>query len=440
MNGNGMADNMADATMTRAEYGTGSIYQRASDGRWFGALDAGFTENGTRRRITVSAKTKTAVRRKLRDKRAELEAAGRQNVKRTITVAKWSAEWLTTIQTQVRPSAYETDCAAMKAVVGTIGHVRLAELTPADVRAVAAGLRARGKSTSTALRYQGSLTRMLTAAALEGYLVPPAVLLAKKPKEAVTDRAAMPFEHAIAALGAAALRPDGSRWLLAFLQGLRQAEALGLTWDAVDLDAGTLTISWQAKSLRYVDRANPALGFKVPDGYEARQLVGATHLVRPKTKAGWRVQPLVPFAVTALRAWREVAPANPHGLVWPGRTHKGQTWPRNPAKDREEWRAVQKAAGIAHPAGRPYVVHEIRHTTATLLLALRVEESVRVAIMGHSKVASTRAYEHVDLDQARAALVRVAAELGLGEPPREVPALRGVKVPQAIAQDGDVDP
>lgn len=437
----GMADDMADGLagpMSRRDYGTGSVYQRSSDGRWLGVIDAGYTPDGTRRRITVTAKTKTAAQKKLRDKRAELESRGHHNVKRTITVAKWSEQWLAAIQPHVRPSAYDTDAAACRWIVESIGTVKLADLSPAHVRSVAARIRASGGSSSTALRYHGSLMRMLKAAALEGYLVPPNVLLAEKPKAAVNDRTAVTIEHAILALGVAAQRVDGSRWALAFLQGLRQAEALGLTWDAVDLDKGTLTVSWQVKSLRYLDRSKPELGFRVPDGYESRHLVGATHLVRPKSAAGWRVQPLVPVAVEALKAWQEVSRPNEHRLVWPGRTRKGKTWPRNPAADRDEWEAIQKAAGIAHETGRPYHVHEIRHGTATLLLALKVPESVRIEIMGHSTIASTRAYEHVDLEQARAALERVASELRL-EPGGEVAALGGVEVAEPVAEDGNVD-
>lgn len=419
-----MADKMADGIMTRAEYGSGSVYQRKSDWRWMATFESGYTASGGRKRATVTTKgcvggcpdrckhIKT-LERKIRDKKAERAEQGHRNVKRTTSVAKWSAAWLEDIQTRVRPSAYETDVAASKAIVAAIGSVKLSELTPADVRAVAAYLRRHKKSSSTALRYHGSLMRMLKAAAVDGYAIPPNVLLAEKPKKAVSDRDAVPVDQAIKALGHIRTLPDGSRWALAFLQGLRQAEALGLTWDQVDLERRTLTISWQAKSLRYVDRNDPAAGFKMPDGYEARRIVGATHLVRPKSAAGWRVQPLTTWAANALTQWRDAAPENAHGLVWPGRTTKGETWPRNPASDREAWEAIQKAVGIAHPSGRPWTVHEIRHTTATLLLALNVPESVRVAIMGHSAIASTRGYEHVDLTLALEALDLAAGALGL---------------------------
>jgi len=426
-----MAYTMAYTDMSRRDWRSGSLFQRCEarfgcppvvdgerpahncKGRWFGVVEAGFTPNGTRRRITVSAKTKSAAERKLRDKRLEVDQAGSANAKRTVTVAKWSGEWLGKIVTQVRPAAYDTDRAAMRWVVSTIGHKKIGDLSPADVRQVAAAIRSDGKSTSTALRYYGSLMRMLKAAALDGYSVPPNVLLTEAPTAAAHDRQALPIEQVERIMAQLPAIPSGSRWALAFLQGIRQAEALGLTWDQVNLDAGALTISWQAKSLHYIDKSDPAKGFRIPDGYEVRHLVGATHLVRPKSKAGWRVIPLVPWAEGALRTWREVAPLNPHGLVWPGRTNRSGTWPRNPASDRDEWERVQTAAGVAHPSGRPYLVHEIRNTTATLLMELRVPESVRIAIMGHSSIATTRGYEFVDLEQSRQALGRVAERLQL---------------------------
>lgn len=408
-----MATDMATGDMSRREYRSGSVYRRSSDGRWIGTLEGGYTASGARKRITVSAKTEAECKRKVRDKRLELEREGRTNVKRTTSIARWSESWLDMIQPRIRPSAYETDRAAVRAIVAAIGAVKLSDMTPEDVRAVAKYLRSNGKSTSTALRYHGSLIRMLKAASLDGYAIPPNVLLAEPPKAAVHDRKALPIADALKVIEHIAAMPAGSRWALAFLQGVRQAEALGMTWDQVDLERGRLIVSWQLKSLRYRDRDDHAAGFLMPDGYEARHLIGATHLVRPKSKAGHRVIPLVPWAASALRDWQEKAPPNDLGLVWPGNDRKGKSWPRNPANDRDEWYAVQAACEVAHPAGRPYTVHEIRNTTATLLMELNVPESVRIAIMGHSDIATTRGYEHVDQAQALLALGGVAERLGL---------------------------
>ena len=77
-----------------------------------------------------------------------------------------------------------------------------------------------------------------------------------------------------------------SRWLMAFLYAARQAECLGLTWPFVTAD--TLTIAWQLQPIPYRVPRDRSSGFRVPDGYEAQQLAGRMHLVRPKSKAGWR--------------------------------------------------------------------------------------------------------------------------------------------------------
>ena len=433
-----MAYTMAYTDMSRRDYGTGSVLQRCEarydcpplvdgkrpkhncKGRWYGVVEAGFTKDGTRRRITVSAANKTVAKNRLRDKQLEMDAGG--SSRRTMTVAKWATEWLETIETKVTPSALTTDKAAVKWIVKTIGHVKIADLTQRDIRSVAAAIRSAGKSSTTALRYHGPLIRMLKAAAADDLKVPPNVLLADTPTAAANDREALSFPQTLAAIKhltrrddhGALLLPDSSRWTLAFLQGIRQAEVLGLTWDEVDLEDESLTICWQVKGLTYRDRANPKAGFIVPDGYEARQIAGTKHLVRPKSKAGWRKMPLVEWGTAALVEWRELAPENPQGLVWPGSANKRGVWPRDPASDREEWYATQRELGIEHPAGREYKVHEIRHTTATLLMKLNVPESVRIAIMGHSKITTTRGYEHVDITQAREALKGVGRMLELG--------------------------
>jgi integrase len=171
-----------------------------------------------------------------------------------------------------------------------------------------------------------------------------------------------------------------------------------------------LRLAWQLQPLPYNVARDRSSGFRVPDGYEHVQLAGRLHLVRPKSKAGWRVLPLVPMLADALAHWQVAAPESPHELVWPALDGS----PADEDADREEWHAIQATAGIGHPAGRPYHVHEVRHTTATLLLALGVDEATRVAIMGHSSIASTRAYEHRDLTLIRGALEKVAGRLQLG--------------------------
>ena len=392
----------------RRQYGSGSIYQRASDGRWLGTLDAGYTRTGGRRRITVTGKSEAQVKDKLKAKAREL-ARGEATASSRVTVKTWAERWLTESATRVTPNAHQTDRAAVGWIIEAIGARQVTSVTPADIRAVSDAITAAGNSTATAARYHGSLMRMLKAAQQEGHAVPANALLTKGRTPDISDRSDMTVEEALATLEVAATLPHGSRWLAAFmLGGPRINESLGLTWPMIA--AGTATLAWQLQPLPYNVPRDRATGFRVPDRYEKIQLEGRMHLVRPKSKAGWRVVPLVPILADALDHWQHVAPESPHSLVWP-RLDGG---PADENADREEWHAIQGAASVGHPSGRPYHVHEIRHTAATLLAALGVDDATRTAIMGHSSIASTRAYEHRDLTLIRVALEKVAGRLQLG--------------------------
>lgn len=399
--------------MARRDYRTGSVYQRQSDGLWVGTLEAGFTASGGRRRLTVSGKTEAIARRKLRDKRLQIDREGVPSTGGRATVKRWSEEWLESRRTKVRAKPWATDASAVRRwIVPTIGHRRLSELTPADVRAVATAQRKAGRSSSTARRTHLTLTAMLRAAMVDGHQVPARVLLVEAPATAANDLDAMPAEELEAVLNVAIEHlPHWSRWLVQVLYGQRPAEVLGLTWEAVDFDRRTITVEWQLQALPYVDRNNKALGFVVPDGMRVRQLVDAWHLTPPKTKKGLRVVPLLPVVEAALREWREISQPSPHGLVWPALSGR----PANEKHDLLEWHALQCMAGVGHLAGRYWKVYEARHAFATRLLEGGVDERVVTELMGHSSIVSTQGYRHVRQELALEALTRINA--GLGERP-----------------------
>lgn len=402
----------------RRTYGSGTVFRR-SDGRWIGRAEAGWTASGARRRVQVSAKTEAECKRKLRDELRRLHEDGpnTQGVRAGTTVKAWCEVWLTRHERTARPKYYATDASSVRRwIVPTIGHRRLDELTPGDVRAVDEACRKSGRSTTTARYAVGLLRRILKAAQVEGHRVPPRVLLVERSALAVNDRAEIPLADATALLREAGAIPGGSRWVAALLQGMRQAECRGLTWDCVDLEAGVIDVSWQLQALPYLDRK--AGTFRVPDGYETRHLVNAFHLVRPKTAAGQRIVPMVPWMRTALTIWRDEQPFNPWGLVWPAQDVASNR-PCSSERDRREWIALQDAARVAHvdgSQGRRYLLHEARHTTATLLLEGGVDTEVIRAILGHSTAVTTRGYQHVSTALARRALDDVAARLGLDKP------------------------
>ena len=81
------------------------------------------------------------------------------------------------------------------------------------------------------------------------------------------------------------------------------------------------------------------------------------------------------------------------------------------ALDLAAWRGLQAAAGVRKTDLESFVVHEARHTTATLLRALHVEQDVRMQILGHSSATTTQGYTHLDLTEASAGLDRLAGLL-----------------------------
>lgn len=395
-------------------YGEGSFYQRESDGMWVGSIEAGTNASGKRRRITVTSKDKEKAWNKLQAKRKDIAISGMtpEGVRAGASVESWLRVWLQERQKTVRPKTFAGEAAALnKWVIPVLGRRKLDTLSPADMRKLTDAMEDAGMSSTYAGKAQMIFQQALKAAILEGHSVPERALLAKRPTKAVSDRQAIPLDDAVKLLHAARHARQPARWVAALLQGMRQGEVLGLTWECVDLESGTLDISWQLQDLRYADRDKGT--FAVPRGYEARQIWKGYHLVRPKSASGYRVIPLVPWMRAQLQQMKEEAESigaySPHAFVFP----REGGLPQSGKVDREEWKALQDAAGIRKGEGY-YVLHEARHTAATLLLAAGVDPEIIKAIMGHSDIVTTRGYQHVNVSMLKAALEKVAEQLQIG--------------------------
>lgn len=394
--------------------GSGSIYQNAR-GQWVATIEAGWTERGTRRRLTLKARTEAEIRARLAEAQRRIAAEGLVTSFATITVKRWTDQWLKERQRIVRPGTYVSDRSAVNRwIVPTLGHLRLDALAPADVRKVASAQEGAGLALPTMQRTHAVLGKILADAVAEGYQVSQRARETSGPGVGASSRQALSIDDAMRIIAVVATRPDASRWVAALVEGVRPAEALGLTWDMVDLEAATMTLAWQLKALPYVERRSPASGFRVPRGFESRHLLGAHHLVRPKTRAGIRVVPMVPWLADALFVWQANAPSSSFNLVWP----RDDGSPRSAEFDRAQWYEIADQAGVAVslPSGetRRPLLYEARHTAATLLLAGGIDDTTIRAVLGHSSVLSTQAYLHTDRTRTRAALASSASMVGLG--------------------------
>lgn len=429
-------DNMA--TDDRRDYGTGSVYQR-SDGRWLGTVEAGWTARGTRRRITVSAATEAAAKTKLRDRQRQIAREGvpEASANASETVKTYAERWLVARQDKVRSKSWSTDASMIRRhIIPSIGNRKMSALDVSAVHKVEKD--AAALADSSLVRLRATLDKMLRDAQQEGHPIPERVLNVPRSGAGESDRTAMPdadLRDVVAVLNG---RPDKSRWLMALLYGERQAECLGLTWDRVDFEAGTIDTTWQLQAVRYKHGCGKVpcgrrFGGDCPQRELHRKrgdvvvpLDGALSLVDPKTKAGRRVQPLLPSMEEALRQWRTEAPASPHGLVWP----RSDGRPALAKDDDAAWRGILDAAQVARVGvdlapprgirldargprliGRRYTIHEARHAVATMLKRTGASDTTAAAILGQSKMLAR--YVHTTTADKAIALDPVAALLGL---------------------------
>lgn len=230
---------------TRAAQGSGTIRQR-SDGRWEARFTVG-RDPGTGKQIqrSVYGSTQKEVRQKLAQAVAALDN-GDYFEPSKMTLARWVEIWLeeyTGDKKYLTVKHYKAQCRAH--IVPSLGAVKLSELTTPQIQAFYNHLQREGLASKSVRNIHGILTKCLSTAVQVGYLrnnPASAVTLpkvVKKDIQPLTDEQVRDFLRVSAA--------DEYEILLKVIlfTGLRESEAIGLTWDCIDFKAGTVTICKQ---------------------------------------------------------------------------------------------------------------------------------------------------------------------------------------------------
>jgi integrase len=167
-------------------------------------------------------------------------------------------------------------------------------------------------------------------------------------------------------------------FVLLIIYGLRRGEVLGLSWDDIDFDTGTIHVRQQIRRVR-----------------------GELQLGPVKTHAGQRTLPLFDLARQALAAQanRQAAYQADMGSAWQGTgliftTRTGR--PVEPRNFVRSFRRICEANDI-----RVIKVHHIRHTVASLLKDLRVPARDAQAILGHTRISTTLEIYTDSADEAK---------------------------------------
>lgn len=163
-----------------------------------------------------------------------------------------------------------------------------------------------------------------------------------------------------------------ARLHVALICGLRQGEALGLRWQDIDFDSGTLTISSQIQVVN-----------------------GEAIFTRLKTNRSYRTLVLTDGTLETLRlhknligSWQTSSADKwiDSDLVFPGI----QGAARSTHVDYNEWQKALKICGI-----KPRRLHDARHTAATLMYSQGIGIETISRALGHSSSAITsRLYVH----------------------------------------------
>jgi len=352
--------------------GEGTIYRRKNGG-WATQYIV-YTAEG-RKRKTLYGKTRQEVAAKLAKALSDREG-GLVFDAENQTVSEYLERWLSdSVKGSVRPKTFDSyEWLVCKYIAPALGRVKLKTLTSAHLQGFYRSKLEAGLSPRTVQYLHVVLHRALKQALRWG-LVPRNVSEAvDPPRGQKKEIRPLPPDQARRLLEATCGDRFEALYVLAVHCGLRQGELLGLRWEDVDLEAGTLHVR------RTLTVAKGGPKFTAPKTAKSRRQIrlttGAVDALRrhhdrqfeesTRLAGLWQDYGLV-FATTI------GTPINPRNLT--GRSFK----------------PLLKRAGL--PDIR---FHDLRHTCATLLLRRGVHPKFVQELLGHATIAITLdTYSHV---------------------------------------------
>lgn len=392
----------------RRAQGTGSIYKRTvtRSGReytyWEGSVTVGYDPGSGRQvRKSFTGKTQKEVREAMQAAAVEVQE-GTFFEPSKLTVAQWFETWLSEycgdkkyLTVKQYRSMYETH------IKPALGAVKLSKLTPPQVQGFYNELGRTGRtvtkrdrkgnvtteraplSAKTVKNIHGIMSKSFDTAMRQGLIKRNPAELATVPKVEKKEVCPLTEEQIKAFMAACDGDEYGRIFKLIIFTGLREGEAIGLTWDCVNFESGTLKISKQLQ--KRPER----------DG-------GYTFAPLKNDKA--RVLTVAPFVIQLLREQRsrQAEERLAAGEGWQG-------WQNE--KERDTALVFTKPDGIhvdatvlykhykriAESIGAPESrVHDLRHTFAVLSLQNGDDVKTVQGNLGHATAAFTLdVYGHV---------------------------------------------
>jgi integrase len=364
--------------------GEGSITRR-KDGLYMARYTVQ-TATGTKRK-SLYGKTRNEVSEKLTKAMADRDDGlvfDADNLK----VGEYLERWLVdSVLDTVRPTTYERYEQIVRIHVRpALGSVKLKNLTPVHVRGLYREKLEAGLSARTVQYIHVTLHKALKQAVQDGLIPRNATEAVKAPQVRREEMRPLSGDQVKVLLEVARGDRLEALYVLAIHTGLRQGELLGLKWEDVDLESGTLRVRRTLVTAK-----------------------GGPVLTAPKTKGSRRSVKLTQGAVEALRSHlkHQLQEIDRAGSLWRENGLMFASESGEPLDRRYLTSCRYKA--LLKRAELPMIrFHDLRHTCATLLLSKNVNPKIVSEMLGHASIAITLdTYSHVlpnMRDQAAAAM------------------------------------
>ena len=358
--------------------GEGSIRQR-KDGRWEGRYTAGYDPaTGKQIQRSIYGVTKQEVRQKLTRIEAELDDGSYVAPNRE-TLGEWLDMWLKIYaKIAVKPYTFDSYERSIKNhIKPALGAVRLTDLSPLQIQQLYVSLLEEKKlSVKTVHNIHGVLHQSLEKAVKLGkirYNPTGACKLPKAPKPKINP---MEADDLRLFLNEVRNHKYGRVYWIIIFCGMRESEALGLTWDCVDFDRCQILVKQQLLKTKKVGGVYALVSTK--NDCERIIHVAPSVMDKLREQKQWQEQMQ---AVTG-EEW-----SNQWNLVF---THENG---KHLCAVTVYKRFKEIVTKLGMPAER---VHDLRHTYATMSLEYGDDIKTLQENLGHATAAFTLStYGHV---------------------------------------------
>ena len=355
----------------------GHVHKRSKN--WAYVVDIGrHPTTGARRQRT---KTGFATRRAAEEALARIVAGIDSPITLgTMTLAEFCRQWLDGHCPTVKATTAKGYVERLEwYVLPRLGHVKLRDLSPLHIQTLWSDLLANGRTRGGGLSavsvagVRRVLRKVLNDAVAWELMDRNPVLRVKAPRVESTEMRTWSSQDARRFLDRTADDRLHSLWVLAITTGMRRGELAGLRWIDIDLDAGFIALRNTRVAVQH-----------------------AVHEYEPKSRTSRRSVAIDALVVTVLRGHRRRQLEE--RLAWGVAYHdSGYVFtnedgrPLHPNRITLLFRRNREELGL--PAVR---LHDLRHTSASLMLTAGVHPKVVSERLGHSSIAITLdLYSHV---------------------------------------------